>query len=218
MNVPVITIDGPSASGKGTVAKIVAQCLGFHYLDSGAIYRICALHARDIGVDWANPSALSLMAKNLPVEFRQNEIWLNHNCVTEKIRSEQTGNDASIIAGVPAVRNALLTKQRNFLQVPGLVADGRDMGTVVFPHATLKVFLFASAEERAKRRYKQLMDKGESANLAGIKIDIDLRDARDAARQIAPLKPAQDAHLLDTTEINAQQAANLILEWYKTVE
>ena len=214
---PVIAIDGPSASGKGTVAARVAAALGFAYLDSGALYRLTALFARRQAIALDNEARLALAAVRLPVVFRDERIWLEQEDVTEAIRTEETGMGASRIAALPAVRSALLQRQRDFRQAPGLVTDGRDMGSVVFPDAALKVFLTASAEERAQRRYKQLIAKGESANLPQIQQDIVDRDARDASRPVAPLKQEPDAKLLDTTSMTIDEAVARIVGWYRTL-
>ena len=214
MQIPVIAIDGPSASGKGTVATLVARQLGFHYLDSGSLYRLCALHAERTGASWQDEATVARLAVALPVSFEADGPHLAGEPVDQIIRSEHIGMGASQVAALPAVRQALLKRQRVFRQTPGLVADGRDMGTVVFPDAELKVFLLASAEERAKRRYKQLIEKGEPANLARIKTDIDARDARDAARAVSPLIAADDARTLDTTGIAVVQVVETILRWY----
>lgn len=215
MYIPVITIDGPSASGKGTVAALIARQLGFHYLDSGCLYRLCALSAERAAISWQDECAVASVASVLPVRFERGEPLLNDEPVGEQIRSEHIGMGASQVAALPAVRQALLARQRAFRLTPGLVADGRDMGTVVFPDAELKIFLIASAEERAKRRYKQLINKGESANLARIKADIDARDARDAARTVSPLVAADDARILDTTRLDIEQVVTTILDWYQ---
>jgi len=214
MSVPVITIDGPSASGKGTVAAIVAQRLGFHYLDSGSLYRLLALHARRLGVAWEAEDHLAELAASLPAAFEQGQVWLDGNDASEAIRAEEIGIGASKVAALPAVRAALLQRQRDFAVAPGLVTDGRDMGSVVFPLAHVKIFLTASAEERASRRYKQLIGKGESANLPQIKQDIIDRDTRDAARAVAPLRQEPDAFLLDTTELTIDQAVDTVLRCF----
>ncbi len=211
---PVIAIDGPSASGKGTVAALVAQALGFHYLDSGAIYRVTAFAAQAAGVALEDESALAALARGLQLRFDGGEVFLDGSPVGDAIRSEEAGRAASRIAALPAVRAALLERQRAFRMAPGLVTDGRDMGSVVFADATLKVFLTASADERAKRRYKQLIDKGFDANLAALLQDLKERDARDAARSAAPLQQTADAVLLDTTGLNIQQAVQQVLQWY----
>lgn len=214
MSVPVITIDGPSASGKGTVAAIVAQRLGFHYLDSGSLYRLLALHARKLGVNWDDETALARLAAGLPAAFEQGVVLLDGNDVSAEIRAEEIGIGASKVAALPAVRAALLQRQRDFGVAPGLVTDGRDMGSVVFPQAAVKIFLTASADERARRRYKQLIGKGESANLPQIKQDIIDRDTRDAARPVAPLRQEPDAFLLDTTELTIDQAVDTVLRHF----
>ncbi|BEV71836.1 MULTISPECIES: (d)CMP kinase [unclassified Paludibacterium] len=214
MNIPVIAIDGPSASGKGTVAARVAEQLGFQYLDSGSLYRLVALHALRTGIDWCDEAALAAAALSLPAEFRHGAVLLAGNDAGEAIRAEEIGIGASRVGALPAVRAALLQRQRDFRQAPGLVTDGRDMGSVVFPDADLKVFLTASAEERAERRYKQLIDKGESANLPQIRQDIIDRDRRDAARAVAPLRQEPDAFLLDTTQLSIDQAVEQVLQWY----
>ncbi len=212
--VPVIAIDGPTASGKGTVAHKVADRLGFHYLDSGALYRLTALSALRRGVDPADEHAIAKLAEHLPVHFNGADILLANENVTEAIRVEEVGNLASRIAALPAVRQALFALQLGFRKAPGLVADGRDMGTVIFPHAKLKVFLTASTEARAQRRYKQLIDKGISANMEDLLSDLKARDDRDTHRAIAPLVPAEGAHLLDTSNMTADQAIEEVLSWY----
>ena len=211
---PVIAIDGPSASGKGTVAALVAQSLGFHYLDSGAIYRVTAYAAQRAGVGLEDEPALAALARQLQLRFDGGEVFLDGQSVGDAIRSEEAGHAASRIAALPALRLALLERQRAFRIAPGLVSDGRDMGSVVFPDANLKVFLTASAEERAKRRYKQLIEKGFDANLAALLQDLKERDARDAARSAAPLQQTADAVLLDTTGLNIQQAVQQVLDWW----
>jgi cytidylate kinase len=213
MTVPVITIDGPSASGKGTVAQLVAAALGFHYLDSGALYRLVALAASLRGVDLGDEPALAALAAALDARFAGGEVWLDGRRVTEEIRTEACSTASSLVAAVPGVRAALLDRQRAFRQPPGLVADGRDMGSVVFPDARLKVFLTAAVEARAERRYKQLNDKGIPANIDALLLDLRERDARDAARAVAPLRPAPDAKLLDTTGMSADEAAQAVLNW-----
>ena len=210
---PVIAIDGPSASGKGTVAARVAKALGFAYLDSGALYRLTALAARQAGVAWADEAGVAAIAAGLDVEFFENEIRLDGQPVGDAIRSEEISSGASQVAALPAVREALLFRQRAFNTVPGLVGDGRDMGSVVFPRAALKVFLTASAEARAERRYKQLIEKGFSANLPDLLLDLRQRDARDSQRSVAPLRQEADARLLDTTDLTIEQAVNQVLVW-----
>ncbi|RJG05242.1 (d)CMP kinase [Noviherbaspirillum cavernae] len=217
-NVPVITIDGPTASGKGTVAHRVAQHLGFHFLDSGALYRLTALTALRHQTPLADEHALAKLAEKLPCKFLGHEIWLGNEEVSNAIRAEEVGNFASKIAALPAVRHALAGLQHGFRMPPGLVADGRDMGTVIFPHATLKVFLTASVEARASRRYKQLIDKGFSASMEDLLKDLKERDARDSNRAVAPLKPAEGAYLLDTSDMTVEQAVEQVLRWYAAVK
>ncbi len=216
MTIPVITIDGPTASGKGTVASRVAETLGFAFLDSGALYRLTALSALEAGVDLADEPAIATLAAGLQVVFQGERILLSGREVSDAIRAEQVGVAASKIATLPAVRSALVDLQHSFRQVPGLVADGRDMGTVIFPDAGLKVFLTASVEARADRRYKQLIGKGFSANMADLLQDLRERDARDTQRVVAPLKPAEGAHLLDTSDMTIDQAVAQVLAWYQT--
>ena len=213
-NIPVIAIDGPTASGKGTVAHRVADKLGFHYLDSGALYRLTALTALRRGTDLRDEHALAKLAEHLPCHFANGEILLAQENVTEQIRAEEVGNTASKIAVLPTVRHALVNLQLGFRKTPGLVADGRDMGTVIFPHAQLKVFLTASVEARAQRRYKQLIDKGFSANMEDLLMDLQARDERDTHRAIAPLVPAEGAHVLDTSAMTADEAVEAVLKWY----
>lgn len=213
--VPVITIDGPSASGKGTVAERVAQALGFYFLDSGALYRLTALAAIKAGSPLNDVAAVAALAANLPAEFRGGEVWLAQHNVSDAIRAEVIGEAASQVAAIPAVRAALLERQRAYARLPGLVADGRDMGTVVFPTAVAKVFLTASADARADRRYKQLIEKGMSASLPALVADMQARDARDSERAVAPLHPASDALLLDTTELGVEAAVQAVLNHYR---
>ncbi len=214
---PVIAIDGPSASGKGTVALHVARELGFHYLDSGSLYRLVALAATRRGVDLADGEGLAGIARGLAVRFEGAETTLGAERVTEAIRTEECSLAASRVAAQPAVRQALLGRQRGFREPPGLVAEGRDMGSVVFPDAALKVFLTASPETRAERRHKQLIEKGIAATLFGLLRDLRERDARDATRSVAPLKQSSGARRLDTTSLSAVQAAALIVGWYRGV-
>ena len=211
--VPVIAIDGPSASGKGTVSQRVAEALGWHYLDSGALYRLTALAARKAGVDWQDEPAVARIAAQLPVRFAGGQTFLNDEAVDDQFRTEEMGIGASTVGALPAVREALLLRQRAFRQAPGLVADGRDMGSVVFPDATTKVFLTASAAIRAERRYKQLIEKGFSAKLNEILQDLEDRDARDAARPVAPLRQEADARLLETSALTIEQAVAQVLDW-----
>ncbi|HXF67252.1 MAG TPA: (d)CMP kinase [Burkholderiales bacterium] len=212
---PVIAIDGPAASGKGTVARGVAAALGFHYLNSGALYRAVALAALERELDLEKESTLSDIALNLDVEFDGKTVRLEGRDVSEAILGENLGEVASRIAALPAVRRALLERQRAYRQPPGLVADGRDMGTVVFPDAALKIFLTASPEERARRRYNQLMEKGMSANMGALLRDIRARDERDSARAASPLQRSPEAVLLDTTRMTAEEAIAQVLALYK---
>ena len=216
-DIPVIAIDGPSASGKGTVAQRVAGKLGFHYLDSGALYRLVALSAMRSEVDLTDEQALSDVATRLDVVFEDAEIRLGNENVTDAIRAEACSNAASRIAAYPRVRAALLERQRAFRQLPGLVADGRDMGSVVFPGAGLKIFLTASAETRAQRRYKQLMEKGIDANISTLLQDIRERDARDSNRSVAPLQQGAGTSLLDTTSLDIGQAVDSVLMQYAEI-
>ncbi|MWV18080.1 (d)CMP kinase [Pseudomonas sp. L-22-4S-12] len=213
----VITIDGPSGSGKGTVAGLLARQLGWNLLDSGALYRLLAFAARNHGIDLTNEEALKTLAAHLDVQFiaasggHGQRIILEGEEVTDDIRNEQVGAGASQVAALPAVRDALLQRQRAFREAPGLVADGRDMGTVVFPEAPLKIFLTASAEERARRRYLQLKGKVEGVSLPSLLDEIIARDERDMQRAVAPLKPATDAIQLDSTELSIEQVLERIL-------
>jgi cytidylate kinase len=213
VSVPVIAIDGPSASGKGAVANRVAQVLGFHYLESGALYRLVALQSLRGGVD--GEDALSRVAVGMPVVFRDGRVILDKHDVTEEIHGEACGNKASEVARLPAVRHALLKRQRGFRQPPGLVADGRDMGTIVFPDAALKVFLTAAPEVRAERRYKQLIDKGIPANLRSLSRDLAERDERDRKRIVAPLVPAPDSQVLDSSALSIDQVVEQVLGWWR---
>ena len=214
--VPVITVDGPSGTGKGTVCSILATKLRWHLLDSGSLYRVLALSAIKADVGFDDESALVALVSSMTLSFATSEennlvrIFLNKQDVSDDIRSESCGNAASLVAALPGVRQALLERQRAFMQPPGLVADGRDMGTIVFPAAELKIFLTASAEERASRRYKQLKEKGISVNLRDLSADIVERDRRDKERAASPLKPADDAVTIDTTEIQIEQVMSQI--------
>ena len=212
--VPVIAIDGPTASGKGTVAQQVAKRLGFDYLDSGALYRLLALASvrRQLAVE--DVAALTGLARELHVVFRDGYVKLDGANVSDEIRAEAIGNRASEIATHASVRQALIARQRAFRTLPGLVADGRDMGTVIFPDANLKIFLTASVEARAQRRYKQLIEKGFPASIETLSQDLAQRDARDIQRANAPLKPAEDAKVLDTSSLCADQVTDQILEWF----
>lgn len=208
----VITLDGPSGSGKGTIAGLLAARLGWKLLDSGALYRLLAFAAGNHGIDLTNEEALKTLAAHLDVQFVDKRIILEGEEVTDAIRNEQVGAGASMVASLPAVREALLQRQRAFREAPGLVADGRDMGTVVFPDAPLKIFLTASAEERARRRYHQLKGKGEDVSLPSLLDEIRARDERDMQRAVAPLKPALDAIQLDSTEMSIEQVLERILD------
>lgn len=212
--IPVITLDGPSASGKGTVAERVAAALGFHFLDSGALYRLTALSAMKQGVALEDETEIARVAAVLLAHFHDGTVWLANEDVTDAIRAENIGDGASLVAALPTVRSALLDRQRAYRQAPGLVADGRDMGTVVFADATAKVFLTASAEARAERRYKQLISKGKSASLPALVADMQARDARDTARAVAPLKPAAGALVLDTTQMDIETTVKSVLAHY----
>ena len=205
-SIPVITIDGPSGSGKGTVSRLLARELGFHFLDSGALYRLLAVAAEPRGIALDDESALAALSGQLDIRFpadgQGDRVLLDGKDVSDAIRTEAAGGGASRVAALPAVREALLDRQRRFRRAPGLVADGRDMGTVVFPDANAKIFLTASAVERAKRRFKQLKEKGISVKFGDVLVDIQVRDERDAGRSVAPLRPARDAHLVDTSELD----------------
>ncbi len=214
-NIPVIAIDGPSASGKGTVAQLVADKLGYHYLDSGALYRIVALAAQQQQVIWSNAQALGALAKALNISFKDGEIYFNDALITELVRTEEIGRGASEVAVHTPVRAALLDLQHNFRTPPGLVADGRDMASVVFTDAKLKIYLTASVEVRAERRYKQLKGKGLNADYDKILADLQQRDLRDSARSASPLIQTSDALLLDTTQCDIQQAVDFVLNAYK---
>lgn len=215
--VPVLTIDGPSGSGKGTIAHRIASRLGFHVLDSGALYRLLGAAAQRHAVAIDNEAGLEVLAAHLDVQFITDEqgearILLEGEDVSNEIRTEEAGRAASQVAALPRVRNALLARQQAFRELPGLVADGRDMGTVVFPEAELKIYLTASAEARAERRYKQLLQKGFDASLAALVEDIQARDARDTQRSVAPLKPADDALVLDSTDLGIEAVVQAVLD------
>ena len=215
--VPVLCIDGPTASGKGTLASRVAQALGYHYLDSGALYRLTGLAAVRAGLvlDTAHEVRIADLARTLPVRFEGEQIWLDQVDVSEAIRTEEAGMNASQVSALPAVRAALVELQHSFCRLPGLVADGRDMGTVIFPQAPLKVFLTAGAAERAERRHKQLISKGFSVKLDDLRADLEARDARDRNRSVAPLVPAQDALLLDNTHLSIEDSVAQVLTWWQ---
>lgn len=211
---PVLAIDGPGGAGKGTVSRLLAASLGWHYLDSGALYRILALAATRKGIDLNDGARVAALAPALDIRFgtgQDDSVWLESQEVSAHIRHEDAGAMASVVAAIPAVRQALLLRQRAFRQAPGLVADGRDMGTVVFTDAVQKVFLTASAQERADRRYKQLIGKGIDVNIGELLTDINARDARDSSRVVAPLRPADDAAVIDTTRLDISQVVNKIL-------
>lgn len=214
-NIPVIAIDGPSASGKGSVAELVAEHLGFHYLDSGAIYRIVAYASQQNQIAWGNAEAIAKLTAHLHIEFSHGNILLNGSNITAEVRSEEMGRGASEVAVHPAVRHALLDLQKQFRQSPGLVGDGRDMASVVFPDAILKIFLTAGVEIRAQRRYQQLLNRGLEANYETILQDLQARDLRDSQRSAAPLKKVPDALLLDTSDKSIQQAVDFVLDAYK---
>jgi CMP/dCMP kinase len=218
---PVICLDGPSGVGKGTICLAVAKHLGWHILDSGSLYRVTALQVSrlfpDSDIDSINTSQMYEIARNISIEYTQDHgelvILLDGEDITQLIRNEKIGAIASQVAVIPEVREALLARQRAFLKMPGLVADGRDMGTVVFPDAILKIYLTASAEERAQRRYKQLKDKGIDVNLSSLVEELRLRDERDMNRQTAPLKPASDAIIIDTTTLSIEQVTDEVMNW-----
>ncbi len=217
-SIPVIAIDGPSGSGKGTIARRVANALGFHLLDSGALYRLTAIAAEKDGVELTDAENVAEIARTLDIRFDSDadtseRIWLADEDVTQEVRKESTGAGASTVAAIPEVRKALLERQRAFEKAPGLVADGRDMGTHVFPSALVKIFLTASAEERARRRHKQLKDKGMDVSLAALSRDIEDRDRRDTERSVAPLRPAEDARILDSSGLSIEAVTNTVLDW-----
>jgi len=215
--IPVICIDGPTASGKGTLAAALAKALGYHLLDSGALYRITALAAARAGLalDAAAEPHIAALARTLSIEFSDDRVLLAGADVSQDIRTEQVGMDASIISALPQVRAALVALQHGFSKLPGLVADGRDMGTVIFARATLKVFLTASADRRAQRRYKQLISKGISTTIATLRADLQARDARDTSRSVAPLQAAPDAQLLDNSDLSIQASVDQVLYWWQ---
>ena len=216
--VPVICIDGPTASGKGTLAALVAQRLGYHYLDSGALYRVTAYAALQAGLalDVEHENAIADLARHLPVVFEGEQVLLSSVNVSEAIRTEEAGMNASKVSVLPAVRQALVDLQHSFQRLPGLLADGRDMGTVIFPNAPLKVFLTASAEKRAERRHKQLISKGFSTTISALRADLEARDARDTKRSVAPLKPAQDALQLDNSMLSIEESVDQVLTWWQS--
>jgi 3-phosphoshikimate 1-carboxyvinyltransferase len=215
-DIPVLSIDGPTASGKGTLAAVAAHRLGYHYLDSGALYRLAAFAASRAGVALSDANGVAAIAATLPVRFAGDQILLAGEDVSDAIRTESAGMAASQVSVHPPVREALLALQRGFRQLPGLVADGRDMGTEIFPDAALKVFLTASAKHRAERRHKQLISKGIPATLTDIEKDLEARDLRDSSRKSAPLKPAQDAKLLDNSEISIESSTDILIDWWRS--
>ena len=215
-SIPVICIDGPTASGKGTLASAVAHRLGYHYLDSGALYRLAAFAANAQGIDLNNGPAVAGVAGRMGVRFEGEIVWLNGQDVTSAIRTEAAGMAASKVSVHPEVRTALLELQHSFRALPGLVADGRDMGTVIFPDAELKIYLTASSDHRAERRHKQLISKGNSATIESIRQDLVARDQRDSSRQTAPLKPADNAKLLDNSDLSIEKSVNQVLDWWQS--
>ncbi|MDE2416896.1 MAG: bifunctional 3-phosphoshikimate 1-carboxyvinyltransferase/cytidylate kinase [Burkholderiales bacterium] len=217
-SIPVICVDGPTASGKGTLAAVIAQRLGYHFLDSGSLYRITGLAATRAGIalEPSNEKAIVNLLRTLPIHFEGSHIWLAQEDVSEAIRTEEAGMNASRVSAFPAVRGALIDLQRGFRRLPGLVADGRDMGTVIFPDAPLKVYLTASAARRAERRYKQLISKEIPAILDSLRADLEARDARDSSRDVAPLKPAQDAQLLDNSDLTVESSVETVLAWWQS--
>jgi 3-phosphoshikimate 1-carboxyvinyltransferase len=216
--IPVVCVDGPTASGKGTLAVVLAQKLGYHFLDSGSLYRITALAAQraGLGLDLAHESAIAELVKGLHIHFTNGRVLLDSDDVSDTIRTEEAGMNASKVSALPQVRDALIDLQHSFRQLPGLVADGRDMGTVIFPDASLKVFLTASAERRAERRYKQLISKGIPTTLPSLRADLEARDARDSSRAVAPLRSAEDAQLLDNSDLTVEKSVDLVLGWWQS--
>jgi 3-phosphoshikimate 1-carboxyvinyltransferase len=215
---PVICVDGPTASGKGTLASTIAQQLGYHFLDSGSLYRITGLAATRAGIklEVAHEDAIVELLRSLSIRFEGTQIWLGAEDISDAIRTEEAGMNASTVSAFPKVRAALVELQHSFRKLPGLVADGRDMGTVIFPDAPLKLYLTASAACRAERRYKQLISKGISATLDSLRADLESRDARDTSRAVAPLKPAEDAKLLDNSNLTVSESVELVLSWWQS--
>ncbi|WP_028357893.1 (d)CMP kinase [Brackiella oedipodis] len=214
---PVITIDGPSASGKGTISTLVAQALGWHVLDSGALYRLTALACRQQGINTEDGSKVAQIAAQLDIHFDTQGVYLNKRNVSDAIKTEEIGHLASVVAAHPEVRQALLQKQLDFRQDPGLVADGRDMGTVIFPEAPLKIFLEADVQERARRRYKQLKEKGFSAKMSDLVTDLQSRDKRDRERANGPLKKAPDAYTIDSTHMSTEAVVQQVLDYWQDI-
>ena len=216
-HIPVLCVDGPTASGKGTLAAALAKSLGYHFLDSGSLYRVTGLVAVRAGLalDLAHEGRIAALAKGLPLRFDGGRVWLAQEDISDAIRTEEAGMNASRVSALPAVRGALIDLQQRFRQLPGLVADGRDMGTVIFPNAQLKVYLTASAAQRAQRRHKQLISKGISATLDNLQSDMEARDARDSSRSVAPLKPAEDARQLDNSELSIEESIDRVLLWWQ---
>ena len=216
-HIPVLCVDGPTASGKGTLAAQLAARLGYHFLDSGSLYRVTGLVATRAGLtlDLEHEAAIAALACSLPLRFEDNLVWLGREDISDAIRTEEAGMNASKVSALPAVRSALVDLQRSFRRLPGLVADGRDMGTVIFPDAPLKVYLTASAAQRAQRRHKQLISKGISTTLEGLRADMEARDARDSSRSVAPLKPAADALLLDNSDLSIEESTLQVLRWWQ---
>jgi 3-phosphoshikimate 1-carboxyvinyltransferase len=217
-DIPVICIDGPTASGKGTLAARVARRLGYHYLDSGALYRLTAYAASRAGISLADGAGVAAIARSLPVRFSAGKVFLVDEDVSDAIRTEEAGTAASKVSVHPKVRTALLALQHSFRKLPGLVADGRDMGSVVFPDAPMKIYLTAGAHHRAERRHKQLISKGNSATLVGVQQDLEARDARDMSRQTAPLKPAEQAKLLDNSDLSIEKSVSQVLDWWQGIQ
>jgi len=219
-SIPVLAVDGPGGSGKGTICREVAAAMGWHLLDSGALYRAVAVYAERRGVSLDDADVLAALAGALPVEFEPEEddtrVILDGQDVTRELRAETTGDRASRVAAIPAVRSALVQRQRDFRQSPGLVADGRDMGTVIFPDATAKVFLTASPRERARRRYKQLVEKGIDANIDRLYDEIVERDRRDEQRPVAPLRPAEEARIIDTTAMSIPEVVEEVVRFLRS--
>jgi 3-phosphoshikimate 1-carboxyvinyltransferase len=216
-DIPVICVDGPTASGKGTLAAALAQALGYHFLDSGSLYRVTALAAQraGLGLEAAGATAVAGVAAQMPVRFVAGRVLLDGEDVSERIRTEEAGMSASRVSAFGEVRAALMGLQHSFRRLPGLVADGRDMGTIIFPRADLKVFLTASAARRAERRHKQLISKGFPATIESLRADLEARDARDSNRIVAPLKPAPDALLLDNSDLSVEESVAQVLRWWQ---